>query len=255
VDCSRDDVEATLAARHYLYTLFQSLLGNEPSPERLDAVSLPLVQEAFAILGMDGDGNAAAGNAAAGNDAQDKLPIGELEQTPPQTPPQTPLRALQQTLQQAPHDQEGLTIEYTRLFVGPNKLPAPPWESVYISRERTLFQRPTLEVRDSYRSQGLIPELYPKVADDHIALELDFLRLLAGRAQAAFQIDEHESYQEALGATAEFLDEHLLRWVDGFAQDMARSGVGTFYPALAQMMAAYVRRDAAIVAEIVAESP
>src|SRR5690606_18008417 len=42
---------------------------------------------------------------------------------------------------------EALRWDYTRLFIGPDRLPAPPWESAYLTEERLLFQEPTLEVR------------------------------------------------------------------------------------------------------------
>ena len=52
---------------------------------------------------------------------------------------------------------EALRWDYTRLFIGPDRLPAPPWESAYLTEERLLFQEPTLEVRRAYRKYGLLP--------------------------------------------------------------------------------------------------
>lgn len=46
---------------------------------------------------------------------------------------------------------DGLCSAYTKLFIGPAKLPAPPWESVYATGEPLLFQESTLAVRDAYR--------------------------------------------------------------------------------------------------------
>lgn len=35
-------------------------------------------------------------------------------------------------------------------YVEPGSLPAPPWESAYLSEDRLLFQESTLEVRKAY---------------------------------------------------------------------------------------------------------
>ncbi len=67
---------------------------------------------------------------------------------------------------------------YNRLFVGPAKPEAGPWESLHRGKEGTLFCQTTLDVRRCYVEQGLIPQSYPHVADDHVALEIDFVRRL-----------------------------------------------------------------------------
>lgn len=43
---------------------------------------------------------------------------------------------------------EKLALEHTRLFIGPYRLPAPPYESVYRTDERLVMQQPTIEVRN-----------------------------------------------------------------------------------------------------------
>jgi hypothetical protein len=55
----------------------------------------------------------------------------------------------------APLDVDALVSDYNHLFVGPAKLLAAPWESVYVDRERMLFQRTTLEVKSWYERFGL----------------------------------------------------------------------------------------------------
>lgn len=61
------------------------------------------------------------------------------------------------------------------MFIGPRELPAPPWESSYLNEDKLLFQEETLQVRMSYLKYNFIPKNYPHEADDHIALELDFM--------------------------------------------------------------------------------
>ncbi|MCB8816455.1 molecular chaperone TorD family protein [Desulfosporosinus shakirovi] len=77
-----------------------------------------------------------------------------------------------------------MLTEYTRLFIGPTKLPVPPWESVYVSKERLLFQESSLKVRQRqcYLNYNFLPAKYRSEADDHIALELDFMYNLSSLA-------------------------------------------------------------------------
>ena len=84
-------------------------------------------------------------------------------------------------------DAEGLTDEarsdYTRLFVGPGKVLAPPWGSVYLNHDRLLFDENTLVVRQFYERFGMkIKEKY-KEPDDHIGIELEFLAHLAEQGE------------------------------------------------------------------------
>ncbi len=44
-----------------------------------------------------------------------------------------------------------LRDDYTRLFLGPATVLAPPWESVYFNDERMVFQEQTMQVRGWYQ--------------------------------------------------------------------------------------------------------
>lgn len=146
-------------------------------------------------------------------------------------------------------DEDGrLRSEYTRLFLGPEKLPAPPWESVYVNGEPLLFQESTLAVRDAYRRAGYLAAGYPREADDHVAIELDFMATLASKSCEAAVLD-----REALAVQLAFLEEHLLVWMDSFAERLcACDTVSGFYPSFARLAALVCRRDAEVLKELLA---
>ena len=81
---------------------------------------------------------------------------------------------------------DAIRSEYTRLFLGPDKLIAPPWESCYTSKERALFQESTLHVRSWYQQYSYVPAGYPTHPDDHISLMMHFLALTTERAKVCF---------------------------------------------------------------------
>ena len=140
--------------------------------------------------------------------------------------------------------------EYTRLFIGPVSLVAPPWESVYGQKDAMLFQESTLEVRNTYRLFGLIPEGYPHVADDSLALELHFMALLAQRSLDAFYAGKYEDLAADLTGSEEFLDKHLLVWIPKFLERMKGARSNILYPQMCLVLDEFLRKDAGTVREI-----
>ena len=124
---------------------------------------------------------------------------------------------------------EDLLWEYTRLFIGPYKLPCPPWESVYTSPKRLMMQEAYDEVRDYYNKAGLTVNNQGIMAD-HIGAELNFLAVVL---QKAHSDPKKEQYYRDL--TRGFLDEHVIKWIPQFARDMEDAADLLFYKTLARV--------------------
>lgn len=114
---------------------------------------------------------------------------------------------------------EAVNRDHLHLFVGLGTPLAPPWESVWASDARLLFQRETLDVRYWYRSAGLQAARLHHEPDDHIGLELEFVGALAERGE--------------LRQAASFAREHPLAWAQRWAQAVHEGATHPFYPALA----------------------
>lgn len=106
---------------------------------------------------------------------------------------------------------EVLEFDFNRLFVGPGKLLAAPYEAAYLNQNRVLMQRETLAVRRFYQQAEL--ELVEKnhEPDDHIALELEFICYL-------FQRYLENDDDSALEMIDLFLQEHLILWTADFCE-------------------------------------
>jgi TorA maturation chaperone TorD len=140
---------------------------------------------------------------------------------------------------------------FTRLFVGPGGTEGNPWESFYLNTDKTIRQGVTLEVRKVYIAQGFIPQAYPYVSDDHIAIELDFLAKLASRAEEAWKDDNPSKALEALDASEAFLREHLMKWANLFLGALSKSKHGaSFYQELAEVLEAFIPIDLEALADI-----
>lgn len=161
---------------------------------------------------------------------------GLLERACPPAAP--PARAMQATL--PPPGTEGLLVEYARLFVGPQRVLAPPYGSVYLEEGRRVMGDSTLEALQAYREAGLRLDADFKELPDHVAVELEFVAFLAAQAAAARAAGEGPEADRRRAAREAFLDRHLRRWAPAFCARIAEGTEHPFYRALAECLQAVV---------------
>ena len=137
--------------------------------------------------------------------------------------------------------------EYNRLFIGPNILPAPLWESVYLGKEHILFEEPTLQVRACYRKHGLSYIHNKNEPDDHIVSELEFLSYLI---QQTNESENLESTKYFLSEQLTFLDYHLLKWCPQFCEMLNESTPFTLYKGAALLLNEYINLERELVLEL-----
>jgi TorA maturation chaperone TorD len=130
---------------------------------------------------------------------------------------------------------KALNADHTRLFVGVGQVLAPPWESVYFSQDRLVFQEQTLEVRNWYRRFGLELEKLHKEPDDHIGLELSFLAHLAEIGLKLLDEGDKEKFALLKSEKQKFLSEHLLRWGPSWCTLVVEHAKTDFYSGLAHL--------------------
>lgn len=138
---------------------------------------------------------------------------------------------------------ENLHWDYTRLFIGPNTLPAPPWESAYLNEERLLFQKETLQVRRAYLAYHFLPKYVGLEADDHIGLELDFMYQLSKFATEKYQQRELDKLQKSMNDQQQFLENHLLKWIPMFCRDVVDHADTDFYIGMAHILNGFIKID------------
>lgn len=148
---------------------------------------------------------------------------------------------------------EALGKEYTRCFVGPRKLPAYPWESVNLEAEGVLFGRSTLSVRRAYAAQGLALKRLGSEPDDHIALELQFMGILASRAFEEWREGDRDACVANLIASESFLNDHLNQWVPLYAAAFAESSERGFYCCAVEALKRFLAEDHILLKELESE--
>jgi len=133
-----------------------------------------------------------------------------------------------------------LEIEYNRLFVGPGRPQAPPYESVYRDSRGLVMGPAAREVERRYAEAGLALEPDYHDLPDHVATELGFMAYLATQEAEA----QGEDTLAWLDRERTFLRDHLTVWLPRFCQRVWETSQHPFYAALAELTMTFVSLDA-----------
>ena len=145
-------------------------------------------------------------------------------------------------------DPQSLVLVYTPLFLGPFKVLASPYGSVYLEEKREVMGASTQEVARLYQQAGLELSAASREVPDHIAIELEFMYYLIYRQGEALAGDDPASATVWLERQSDFLHRHLGHWIGQFAQAVrAHTSAGSFYGNLAEVTLSFVERDYRIV--------
>lgn len=145
------------------------------------------------------------------------------------------------------HEVEFSTLPqaYLRTFEPSNGAERPPCETAHAPETPQEGLVRTYELADIagfYHAFGV--EMVPGVERvDHIAVELEFLHLLAVKTALAQENDEIEQAVICRDAAAAFLDDHLARWSDKFSAWLAANTCTTLYRLAGQVLGAFVKLD------------
>ena len=137
-------------------------------------------------------------------------------------------------------DLEPLRVDHAKLFVGPYKLLAPPYGSVYLEDGKLMGQS-TIQVKSLYSEEGL--DFVLREAPDHISVELEFMYLLINRTiETADKSDrgQERCYRQKQRS---LLAGHLGQWVPAFAAKVEDAAKTDFYRTLGKVTRRFVEED------------
>jgi TorA maturation chaperone TorD len=137
-------------------------------------------------------------------------------------------------------DPDALSLDFSRLFLGPYKMHAPPYGSVYLDGERQIMGKSTQEVRNKYREAGLDISSDFRDPPDHIAAELEFMYFLIFKEIQALENSDVDTTIDYLEKQRVFLNEHLGPWVFDFADSIEEEAETDFYKNLARATKTFI---------------
>lgn len=136
-----------------------------------------------------------------------------------------------------------LRLDYNALFVGPGHLLAAPWESVYLTEEKTIFGEPMMAVREFYLSHGWELARKNTEPDDHFGVEMEFMaRMIAKQGQALAE-GEQEEADFLAREQLRFLQEHLLKWLNEFTSGVLKNARTPFFQGLSRLVRGVIAWD------------
>ena len=137
-----------------------------------------------------------------------------------------------------------LARDYMRTFIGHGvngHSAAYPFESVHTSEKRLLMQEARDEVLAIYRANNLKKDESWRDCEDHIAVELEFMQVMAKRTADALLAGREDEAVEELRTQRAFVRDHLANWVPIFVHDIMQWSETDFYRGAGELLLGFVQ--------------
>jgi TorA-specific chaperone len=130
-----------------------------------------------------------------------------------------------------------LAADYAAIYLN-NRFGASPYESVWLGDEHLACDRSMFELREIYAAAGWQVSDWRSRFDDHLVLQLQYLR----QVLASAVVDPEK--------LAIFIDQHLGYWLPDWAQRVSAHCNTAFYAALAELTYVWLLRFRELLGEI-----
>jgi TorA maturation chaperone TorD len=138
-------------------------------------------------------------------------------------------------------DLDSLIMDYTRLFVGPYGILAPPYGSLYLEASDRTMGNSTMDARRCYSEEGL--DITLKETPDHIAIELEYMYFLAFKEIEATNDDDLNNANRYREKQRVFLKNHLGAWIADFTSKVEANAKTDFYKNIAGITKSFIDND------------
>lgn len=135
-----------------------------------------------------------------------------------------------------------LAAEYAFLFVGPGPH-LPPYESVYVGKEKVLNGQSTADVRRFILAAGFDFNEKLRRYPDHICSEMEFMERLLSHQLTAMKQNNCDELEKSFMLQQEFFRLHLSNWLPIFCRKIIEKGNLNFYRKLAETLLDFLRDE------------
>lgn len=134
------------------------------------------------------------------------------------------------------------TAEYNRLFSGQTPKLSLSEATIRSTEEHIDARRCAAEISNFYAECGIaFNKLYGE-HDDHLAIELEFMAVMADRTLCTNEL--RQSCLKLTDLQLNFLEGHLTKWALKFADDLSAATVSSMYQGLASLLKEFLVKDA-----------
>jgi len=139
---------------------------------------------------------------------------------------------------------EELSVEFTRLFLGPGRHIS-PHESMHVGSDGALNDATTVQVRRFILVAGFELREGSGRYPNHLATELEFMESLVARQIEALRGGDPEEAETSRMLQQEFVRLHLKRWIPAFCAKVQHEANMPFYATLATALSEFIRMECA----------
>ncbi|MCK5145857.1 molecular chaperone TorD family protein [bacterium] len=143
--------------------------------------------------------------------------------------------------QWSPKQLQLIRDDYTKLFLNHDKILAPPYESLFLSDDHSLYKEQILKVRAAYKQYGLQVPQKNQISDDHLCFELQFLATICDQLVNTWRENNQPAIDSLLRDALTFLEMHLLKWLPEFVERVVKYADTDFYRGVAMVTGASVK--------------
>ena len=140
------------------------------------------------------------------------------------------VQSMKSELQTPENGLEDLNVDYSRLFLGPFGVLAPPFGSVYLNpAKKMVMDETTAQVEEIYLKAGLDVDADFNNPADHITVELEFMHYLHHQENTFLGENNNIKAEEFRELRSVFFRNHLGKWGQAFADKVIKNARTDFY--------------------------
>ncbi|MBS0010704.1 MAG: molecular chaperone TorD family protein [Bacteroidales bacterium] len=136
-----------------------------------------------------------------------------------------------------PLDYDEIIKDHLELFGGKGKAVAPPYSSVYMSKDNTMNGNVSLEVRKVYNSYGWKSSFEGNIPDDHLGIELQFISLLLNKYP---ELEDEICRKEIRKDLIRFVEAYIHPWINKWNRSVQEYSESDFYKGIGYLTVAAV---------------
>lgn len=151
---------------------------------------------------------------------------------------------------------QDLAVDYAHTFLCAgtyDHVLAPPYESVFTSKQRLLMQGARDGALAYYRSEELELPADNTTPEDHLGFELQFVATMIDRSSEALEAGNDERFIELIKKQRGFLSYHQENWLPLFCNAIDQYCQTNFYHGVADLTRGYLEMERSVLDDIAAE--
>lgn len=134
-------------------------------------------------------------------------------------------------------DYNEIINDHLELFGGKGKPSAPPYGSVYMSKDHIMNDKSSTEVRNIYKAYGWKSTMEGTVPADHLGIELQFINLLLGKYP---ELEDDVCRQEIRNDLVKFIDKYISSWINDWNRNIQKHSISNFYRGIGYLTVACI---------------